>query len=61
MTLDDHEARMRAAFLTDLAWAGGDPALQRGWWPYIAAELDKLGEQFKAEALAALQKRRDAA
>lgn len=51
----------RAAHLTELAWAGGDPDLQRGWWAYVAAELDKLGEGFKAAALEALQKRRGAA
>lgn len=48
----------RFTWLVDLAWQRGDRALQRGWWPYTAAELDKLGAGFKDRALAALKERR---
>ena len=50
----------RFTWLVELAWQGGDRALQRGWWPYVAAELDKLGPEFKDRALAALKERREA-
>ena len=48
----------RLQWLISLAWQGGDKALQRGWWPYTAAELDKLGPGFRDRALAALKERR---
>lgn len=48
-------------FYTRLAWQNGDPALQAGWWPYIAAELDKLEQTepgIKAKVIAACAERR---
>lgn len=50
----------RFTWLVELAWQAGDRALQRGWWAYTSAELDKLGPEFKDRALAALKERRDA-
>lgn len=48
-------------FYTRLAWQNGDPALQAGWWHYIAAELDKLEQAepgIKAKVIAACAERR---
>lgn len=48
-------------FYTRLAWQNGDTALQAGWWPYIAAELDKLEQTepgIKARVIAACAERR---
>jgi hypothetical protein len=60
MSWEDEAKAKRAAALAEMAWAGGDAALQRGWWSYVAAELDKLGEGFKAAALENLKQRRAA-
>lgn len=49
----------RFTWLVELAWQGGDRALQRGWWAYAQAELDKLGPGFRDRALAALKERRN--
>lgn len=48
-------------FYTRLAWQNGDKALQRGWWPYVEAELDKLEPKhpgIKAAVIAACAERR---
>ena len=42
MTLQSDQTEHRARNLLPLAWANGEQAMQRGWWPYVSAELDKL-------------------
>ena len=46
--IDHINQRMQAVdaeveHLAQLAYAGGDKALQRGWWSYVKKRAEKLG------------------
>lgn len=42
MTFESNQAEQRARNLLPLAWANGEQAMQRGWWPYVNAEVGAL-------------------
>jgi hypothetical protein len=42
MNWQAEDANTRVLSLIPIAFANGDKALQRGWWPYVSVELDKL-------------------
>ncbi len=51
-----------AKHLVKLAWAFGNPVLQRGWWPYVDGELRELERKhagIRNNALAELKKLRE--
>jgi hypothetical protein len=54
--------KAEAANLVELAWALGNDKLQKGWWPYCRAELERIDKELPgtmAGALAALKAKRE--